>query len=64
MADAFIEIQVKRRQRGRPTKRRMVWVTLVDGTRLEFGDQVPYELVWAIIEVVLPQARGLGGGPC
>ena len=64
MADAFLEIQIKRRQPGRPTRRRLMRVTLVDGTRLEFGDQVPYELVWTIIEAVLPQARQLGGETC
>lgn len=65
MSDSgFIEIIVTRRRPGRRSRRKLMRVTLVDGTRLEFGDQVPPALVWAVVEAVLPPARKLPGELC
>lgn len=57
MSDGFIEITVQRRRRGRPSQRKSTRVRLCDGTRLEFGDQVPQALMVAVIEAVLGQER-------
>lgn len=57
MTGGFVEIQVRRRARGRPSPRRVLRVVLSDGTRLEIGDQVDRALVWALIEAIDPAGR-------
>lgn len=50
----FIEVIVRRRHRGRPSRRRVMRVMLPAGIALEIGDQVPSEVVERIIAAVLP----------
>jgi len=52
MAEGFIEVTVRRRKRGRSSERRKTRVVLADGTRLEFGDQVPGDLIRSVIVAV------------
>ena len=53
----FIEIVVRRRQRGRPTRRRVLRLTLASGIALEVGDQVPAELVRDLASLVIARSR-------
>ena len=51
----FIEVIVRRRQRGRPSRRRILRVTLPAGIALEIGDRVPSAMVERIVATVLSE---------
>ncbi len=53
----FIEVIVRRRHQGRPSRRRVMRVTLPAGIVLEIGDRVPSAVVERIIAAVLPAQR-------
>jgi hypothetical protein len=48
MPSGFIEIVVRRRTRGRRSRRRVLRVTSRQGWQLEVGDRVPLQLVVAV----------------
>ena len=51
MAGGFVEVVVRRRQRGRPTRRRMITIRLGDA-QVQIGDQVSRDLALAIVTTV------------
>jgi hypothetical protein len=51
----FIEVIVRRRRRGRPSRRRVMRVTLPAGIALEIGDRVPSAMVERVICAVLSE---------
>jgi len=58
MGQGFIEVIVRRRHRGRPSRRRVVTVELGDGTRVSIGDRVPAAFLRAVLAAVQnPAAR-------
>ena len=54
----FIEVIVRRQQRGRPSRRRVMRVRLPVGISIEIGDRVPSAMVGRIIAAVLPERPG------
>lgn len=53
----FVLVEVGRRRRGRPDRRRRVTVDLIDGTRLAFSSASSPEVVRAVIDAVLRLRR-------
>jgi hypothetical protein len=53
MGQGFVEVIVRRRGRGRPSRRRVFTVQLRDGTRLSIGDRVPSDVIQAVMVAVL-----------
>lgn len=53
----FIEVVIRRRRRGRPSRRRVLRVVLCNGIALEIGDGVPAATVARVIAAVLPAQR-------
>ncbi len=49
----FVLVEVGRRRRGRPDRRRRVFVDLIDGTRLGFSSSSSSAVVRAVLEAVL-----------
>ncbi len=50
-------VEVSRRRRGRPDRRRRIMVELRDGTRLSFSSSRSPVVVRAVIEAVLGRLR-------
>jgi hypothetical protein len=48
----FIEVILRRRQRGRPSRRQVLRVRIPEGVILEIGDRVPAGLVLAVFKAV------------
>jgi hypothetical protein len=52
MAGGFVEVVVRRRHRGRPSRRRLITVRLRGGTQVQIGDRVSGDLAAAILATV------------
>ena len=57
MAGEFVEVVVRRRQRGRPTRRRVITVRLQGGVLVQIGDQVSIDLAATILGTVARLSR-------
>jgi hypothetical protein len=51
--NGFVLVEVDRRRRGRPDRRRRVVLEMKDGTRLGFSSASSPDVVYAVVEAVL-----------